>query len=111
MFSIHRRLGAAIVAEVLATTALARSDGLTRLAPSVMAFPGYGVAFRLPSYPRRIMPTGIVHAIWSGLGIVLIAGVAWPWFGQGLDGPAVVGLTLILIGAAIVKMFSNSMPH
>jgi small multidrug resistance pump len=75
--SIHLLLGAAIAAEVVATTALARTDGLTRLGPSVVAVIGYAIAFWLLSYPLRVMPTGIVYALWSGLGIVLIAAVAW----------------------------------
>ncbi|MCB2121868.1 MAG: QacE family quaternary ammonium compound efflux SMR transporter, partial [Rhodobacteraceae bacterium] len=38
-------LVAAIVAEVIATTALARAEGFTRLWPSVLTVAGYIVAF------------------------------------------------------------------
>ena len=52
---------------------------------SLVAIFGYAVAFWLLSYPLRVMPTGIVYAIWSGMGIVLISAVAWIWYRQTLD--------------------------
>ncbi len=73
---------AAIIAEVIATTALARSESFTRLWPSLIAIFGYAVAFWLLSYPLRVMPTGVVYAIWSGMGIV-----AWP--GSGIARPLI----------------------
>ena len=53
------------------------------------------------------MPTRIVYAIWSGLGIVLITAVAWVWSKQTLDLSALIGLTLIAAGV-IVNVFSKS---
>ncbi|MES2539622.1 MAG: SMR family transporter [Pseudomonadota bacterium] len=102
---------AAILAEVVATTALARSESFTRLGPSLVAIFGYAVAFWLLSYPLRVMPTGVVYAIWSGMGIVLISGVAWIWYRQTLDFAAILGLAFILVGVLIVNLFSKSIPH
>ena len=104
-------LFAAIVAEVSATTALARSESFTRLAPSLVAVVGYAAAFWFLSTPLRTMPTGIVYAIWSGLGIVLIALVAWVWAKQPLDNAAIVGLGLILSGVVVVNVFSDTVKH
>lgn len=104
-------LMAAILAEVVATTALARSESFTRLWPSLVAIFGYAVAFWLLSYPLRVMPTGVVYAIWSGMGIVLISGVAWVWYRQTLDFAALLGLVFILVGVLIVNLFSKSIPH
>ena len=104
-------LAAAILAEVVATTALARSASFTKLGPSLVAVLGYAVAFWLLSFPLRVMPTGVVYAIWSGLGIVLIASVAWLRHGQRLDGPAVVGMGLILAGVVVVNLFSRTVGH
>ena len=102
---------AAIVAEVIATTALARSESFTRLIPSLITITGYALAFWLLSFPIRVLPTGVVYAIWSGLGIVFIAGVAWIWFGQRLDLPAIIGLGLILSGVIVVNVFSKTVLH
>ena len=102
---------AAIVAEVIATTALARSASFSRLGPSVLAVAGYALAFWLLSYPLRVMPTGVVYAIWSGMGIVLISAVAWIWYQQTLDFAAILGLGFILAGVLIVNLFSKSITH
>lgn len=101
----------AIVAEVVATTALARTDGFTRLWPSVVTIAGYAIAFWSLSFVLRVMPTGVVYAIWSGLGIVLVALVAWVWARQTLDLPAIVGLGLIVAGVAVINLFSQTVGH
>ena len=104
-------LFAAIVAEVIATTSLARSESLSRFWPTVITVVGYALAFWFLSYPIRVMPTGVVYAIWSGMGIVLISSVAWLWYGQTLDLPALLGLALILLGVIIVNVFSKTVGH
>lgn len=104
-------LCAAIVAEVVATSALARAESFTRLVPSLITVVGYAVSFWLLSYPIRVLPTGIVYAIWSGAGIVLITLVAWLAFGQKLDLPAILGLGLIVAGVVIINVFSKSLTH
>ena len=104
-------LFAAIAFEVAATTALARSGSFTRLWPTLIAVIGYGLAFWCLSFPLRVMPTGVVYAIWSGMGIVLITAVAWVWYRQSLDLAALIGIGLILLGVVIVNTFSRSLPH
>ena len=108
---IYLVLAAAILAEVVATTALARSASFTKVWPSIVAVLGYALAFWLLSFPLRIMPTGIVYAIWSGLGIVLITVIAWAWAGQSLDLPAILGLALIMAGVTVVNVFSSTVNH
>ena len=104
-------LAAAIVAEVAATTALARSAGFTRLGPSVIVVIGYGAAFYLLSLVLQTMPTGVVYGLWSGLGVLLITLVAWIWGRQPLDLPAVAGLALIAAGVLVINVFSKSAGH
>lgn len=101
----------AIVLEVIATTALARSHSFSKLAPSVIAVLGYVGAFSFLSFPLRVMPTGIVYAIWSGLGIVLITMVAWFWAKQALDMAAILGLAMIMGGVIVINLFSKSVTH
>lgn len=104
-------LGLAIVAEVIATTALKASDGFTRPWPSVIVVIGYGLAFVLLSLTLRVLPTGIVYAIWSGAGVVLITAVSWIWYRQTLDLPALAGLALIVAGVVVINLFSKSVSH
>lgn len=101
----------AIVCEVIATSALRSADGFTRVVPSLVCVLGYAVAIYLLSLTVRTLPTGIVYAIWSGLGIVLVAAVAWARDGQRLDLPAMVGLGLIIAGVLVVNLLSKSLGH
>jgi len=101
----------AIAAEVIATTALAASQGLSRLGPVMISAAGYAVALGLLAVVMRVMPTGVVYAIWSGLGVVLIAVVAWIIHGQRLDLPAVAGMGLILAGVLVINLFSRTVGH
>ena len=104
-------LAIAIVAEVIATSALTKSDNFSRLLPSLTAIIGYAVAFWFLSLLLRTVPTGVVYAIWSGVGIVLIAAVGWVWFKQALDMPAMIGVGLIIAGVVVVNIFSESVRH
>jgi small multidrug resistance pump len=108
---IYAWLVVAIVFEVIATSALKATDGFTRLWPSVVTLGGYAFAFYFLSLTLRTMPVGIVYAVWSGAGIVLIAAIGWFWFRQALDAPALIGLALILAGVLVVNLFSKSVGH
>jgi small multidrug resistance pump len=104
-------LALAIVLEVVATTALKASDGFTRLMPSVVVVLGYAVAFYLLSLTLRSMPVGVVYAVWSGVGVVLITLVGWLLFAQKLDAPALIGIALISAGVIVLNFFSKSVAH
>jgi small multidrug resistance pump len=100
-------LAGAILTEVVATISLAASKSLTKPVPSIISVVCFVAAFWLLSFPLRTMPTGIVYAVWSGLGIVLITAVAWVWAKQELDFPALVGMALITSGVIVINVFSK----
>jgi len=104
-------LYAAIVAEVIGTSALKASEGFTRLWPSLVVVVGYGVSFYMLALTLRAIPIGIAYAVWSGVGIVLISVVAWLLFGQKLDVPAILGIALIVSGVIVLHLFSESVPR
>lgn len=104
-------LGIAIVFEVIATSALKQTEGFTRLAPSLITVAGYALAFYFLSLPLRALPVGVVYAVWSGVGIVLITIIGWVWFRQSLDLPAMVGIGFIITGVLIVNLFSRTLTH
>ncbi|SAL22177.1 DMT family transporter [Caballeronia humi] len=104
-------LAVAIVAEVVATSALRASDGFTRLVPSLIVVAGYGLSFYLLSLTLRSLPVGIVYAVWSGAGIVLITAVAAFLFKQVPDLPAVLGMGLIVAGVVVLNVFSKVSAH
>ena len=102
---------AAIVAETIGTSALQASHQFTRLVPSVVVVVAYALSFYLLAIALKVMPVGVVYAIWSGLGIVLIAIAGFIIFGQKLDLAAVLGLGLIIAGVMVLHLFSNSTTH
>ncbi|WGH78820.1 DMT family transporter [Jannaschia ovalis] len=94
----------AIVAETIGTSALKASDGFTRLARSLVTVAGYALSFWLLALVLKTIPVGIAYAIWSGLGIVLIALIGWLVFGQKLDPPAMIGMGLIVAGIVVMQL-------
>jgi small multidrug resistance pump len=104
-------LFAAIMSEVVATSALKAAEGFSRFWPSVIVIVGYGLAFYCLSLTVRTVPIGIAYAIWSGVGIVLISLVGLLLYRQSLDLPAVIGMALILVGVLIINVFSKTAGH
>jgi len=101
----------AIVAEVIATTALKSAQGFTRLWPSILVVLGYSIAFYCLSEVVKSLPLALSYAIWSGVGVALIALLGWLLFGQKLDAPALLGLVLIVSGVLVINIFSKVMNH
>ncbi|WP_408410024.1 MULTISPECIES: DMT family transporter [Paraburkholderia] len=104
-------LAIAIVAEVIATSAMRASEGFSRLLPATVVVIGYGIAFYCLSLTLKTIPVGIVYAVWSGAGIVLITLVAVVLYRQVPDVPAIIGLGLIIAGVAVLNMFSKMQAH
>lgn len=101
----------AVAFEVVATSALKETQGFTRLLPSLVTVAGYAAAFYFLSLVLKVMPVGIVYAMWSGAGIVFITAIAWVWFRQSLDLPALLGIALIMAGVIVINLFSKSVAH
>lgn len=104
-------LAIAIVAEVIGTSFMKVSAGFARPGPTMVTIIAYAVAFYALSLTLRTVPTGIAYAIWSGVGIVLIATVAWVFQGQKLDAAAMLGMALIIAGVIVMNLFSRATPH
>lgn len=101
----------AIGLEVVGTSLLQRSAQFTKLWPSLGMAICYLGSFYLLSLSLRVLPLGIAYAIWSAVGIVLVALIGLVVFGQRLDLAAVIGLGLIVAGVIVVNLFSNTVGH
>ncbi|TFH85814.1 multidrug efflux SMR transporter [Billgrantia azerbaijanica] len=104
-------LALAIVAEVVATSALKAAEGFTRPGPSLVVVVGYGLAFFLLSLVLRSLPVGIAYAIWAGLGIVLVTVAGVLVYGEMPDLPAMVGIAMIVTGVVVIQLFSRVAGH
>ncbi len=101
-------LAIAIVAEVLATSALKESQGFSKLLPTLLVMAGYGASFYFLSLVLQTIPIGVAYALWAGLGIVLITIVGAVVFGQKMDLAAILGVALIISGVVVLRVFSSA---
>jgi small multidrug resistance pump len=104
-------LAIAILAEVAATSALKASEEFTKIYPSLLVIVGYGVAFYFMTLVLRTIPIGITYAVWSGVGIVLVAVVGALLYKQIPDLSAMIGMGLIISGVVVIHVFSKTVSH
>ena len=104
-------LAIAITAEVIATSALKASAEFTKLYPSLIVVVGYGVAFYFMTLTLRTIPLGITYAVWSGIGIILVAIVGAFLYKQIPDVAAMIGMGLIITGVVVIHVFSKTVSH
>ena len=104
-------LSIAIVAEVIATTALKATGNFTRPLPSVVVVVCYGVAFYFLARCLTVLPVGIAYAIWAGLGVVLVTLLGVVVYRQRLDWPALLGVGLIVAGVLVINLYSRTVVH
>ena len=101
----------AIVSEVVATSALTASEQFPTLKPRLIVIFGYSISFYLVTLVIRTIPVGITYAIWSGVGIVLVAVVGAILYKQIPDMPAAIGMGLIIAGVVIINVYSKTFVH
>ena len=104
-------LALAIISEVTGSTFLVKSEGFTKLVPSILVFIFYAISFYLLSQVLKTIPLGIAYAIWSGIGIILTACIGFFVFRHSLDLPAVIGIVMIIDGVIVMNVFSKSVGH
>ena len=108
---VYVYLAIAIVGEVVATSALKASESFTKPLPSLLVWVGYGVAFYFMSVCLESISVGVVYAMWSGLGIVLVTAAAAVFYKQVPDGWAILGMALIVAGVLVLNLLSESAAH
>lgn len=101
----------AVALETVGTSALQASAQWTRLIPSLIVIVAYAGAFYFLGLTLKYMPVGVVYALWSGLGVVMIACIGFVVFGQRLDWPALLGMALIIAGIVVIQVFSRTATH
>ncbi len=97
----------AVISEVIATLSLKASEEFTKLLPSIIVIVGYGISFYFLTLCLRTIPVGITYALWSAFGIVIVAIGGRVIYDQVLDLPAIVGMTLIIIGVVTINVFQR----
>jgi quaternary ammonium compound-resistance protein SugE len=90
--------------EVAWAIGLKRTDGFTRLWPSVLTLIGMGISFVLLAAAMRTLPAGTAYAVWTGVGVVGTALVGIVWLGEPATAARVASLLLIAIGIVGLKL-------
>lgn len=106
-FNTYAVLLLAVAFEVVGTSALLACQQFTRPGPSLAVVVCYGAALVLISLTFRTLPMGVVYALWSGIGMVLITALGWLIYKQKLDWPALLGIALIILGVVVIQLFSK----
>lgn len=105
---VYVYLAITILAEVIAAVSLKATEEFTRPIPSIVVIVGYAVSFYFLTLVLKTLPLGITYAIWSGVGIVLVTLAGVFLYKQVPDWPAVIGMGLIVLGVAVIHLFSKT---
>ena len=101
----------AVIFEVVGTSAIKQSAGFTKFLPSLAVAVCFVVSFYLLTFSLKVLPIGVVYAVWSGMGIVLISVIGHWFFNERLDTPAIIGVSCILSGVIIMQVFSKAVAN
>jgi small multidrug resistance pump len=56
----------------------------------------------------RTVNVAVAYPIWSGVGATLVTILAWKIHGQKMDGPAILGIALIVGGVVVINTYSKT---
>jgi small multidrug resistance pump len=104
-------LAGCIVAEVIATSLLTKSDGFTQPLYGILSLLIYGGCFWALSQVLTQLPMGVVYAVWAGMGIALVAIIGWAILQQPLTSVQVLCIALIVAGAIGLSLSTPVFSH
>ena len=93
--------------EVAWSYAMKRSDGFTRLGPSLATLVAAGLSFALLSYALRTLPLGTAYAAWTGIGALGAFALGVAVLGEPASALRVGSALLILAGIVGLKLSSG----
>ena len=98
----------AIVAEIIATITLKATESFTKPGPSALVLVCVAASLYFFSLSLKSLNVAYVYAVWSGIGIAAVCFLGWLFYGQKLDMPALIGISLIVAGIVVLNLFSTS---
>ncbi|WP_018213258.1 DMT family transporter [Desulfitobacterium hafniense] len=91
-------LALAILLEILGTTLMKMSEGLTKMLPTLGMFLVYVLCFSSFALALKKIPVSVAYAVWSGVGIVVISAIGFVVFKETVNTLKVVSIVLIVAG-------------
>lgn len=99
----------AISFEITATSLMKLSDGFSKLLPSLGTVIGYLLCFTFLSFALKKIDLSIAYAVWSAVGIVVLAGIGIFVFKENVNPMKVISILLIVIG--VVGLNLSGLKH
>lgn len=103
-------LAAAIAFEISGTTCMKLSEGFTRPLPTVGIFAFYVASISCLTLAVRVIDISVAYAIWSAVGIAVIATVGVVVFGEQMTMQRFAFLALIVIGVVGLQLSAPAVP-
>ncbi|SDI61877.1 quaternary ammonium compound-resistance protein SugE [Pseudomonas flavescens] len=97
---------AAGICEVMYASAIPRTQGFTRLWPSLYCIVFIALSMYLLALSARYLPMGTAYAVWVGIGAVGTAIYGIVYLNEPATLARLVCLVLIICGVAGLKLFS-----
>lgn len=102
--STYLMLTVAVVLEVVGTVLLRSTESFTRPWPTAVCLLSYAAAIFLLSRVVEVIPVGVTYALWSGLGTVLVVGIAVTVLGDPLTWRIALGIVLVTSGVVLLNL-------
>ena len=90
--------------EVAWAVSLKKTEGFTRLGPSLLTLGLMGVSFYLLSLGMRDLPASTSYAVWVGIGAAGTALVGFVFLGEAWSPLRIVSLLLIILGVIGLRL-------
>jgi quaternary ammonium compound-resistance protein SugE len=90
--------------EIVWAVTLKRTEGFTRLGPSLFTLAAMIASFYLLSRSMRTLPTGTAYAVWVGIGAAGTALIGFLFLGEPKTALRLVSLALIVLGVLGLRL-------
>ncbi len=100
-------LAVTIVLEVIGSTMMKLANGFTVFWPSVAVFVCYSLSLAGLTIVLKYIDLSVAYAIWSGVGVALVAMIGFWYFKEPVTAQRVVSLLLIIIGVVGLQLASG----
>jgi small multidrug resistance pump len=104
---IYFYLALAIVFEVAWAVAMKMSDGMSRLAPTIVMIVCYLLSVVFLAFATKKLDVGLAYAIWAGSGAAVIAVIGVLYFKEPLTILKAASLALIVAGIVGLQITSG----
>lgn len=97
-------LACGIALEITGTFLLKLSDGFAKWHWGMLSILAYSACFWVLAPAMKVLPVGVVYAIWAGVGIVAAAVLGLFVFGERLGMAQLGFIAMILVGAVGLRL-------